>query len=1132
MNTKDLNNIFIIIIVFCLINLYFKNKKKIKEQFRIKVHAKNPWRSIAKDVSKVEGRLIHELEAPLKNLVPTSFKNKIDINAFNGLKQLNPIKSIGSAVSNIENFVEVNGIDALNKAFNKLEDNVQKSIISKWDDFKNFTENIGQSIEKLNNHIFSTLNRVLSKMGEEEMLLLKSLLDPCAYLLPYGCPLLVSSLAGTLESAFAEEEIEEEAEFDAMAEAIKSAIAQLETKVKYMTAQALVNSLMVPLIAPMLTLALHTISNDQSFINKVSPQVCNMVSKVLTQLIVEQDGLVVYTMIVIQYCTALMCTGVFYNIPVDEFIPGYTPYVYLAANALGINCNKKKTEAGYNKNKYDKLNKENKDYVIVKDGTCESHGHKSLKSTDKCKLAGEFHGYNSNMGSNNVGNVGEQGAPHGCVFQHKTGKNYEARMYPDGQALCSNYNQCVCMKDKNEKPNSVIVKNGSSCEDSGYRTIIDQNRCLKELRSQGYSGMSVPYYKLNKNGKIIGLAPHYNASSGTGRPYGCSVKSDKKTKGTYEARNSGDCGSGGFDCLCDNIKPTSNYKLDFVIDDIDGAKKVPNELNVISRDNNFVKIKGSSCEFANLQPIGPTQCKEAASVYGKNYHGVNNTPDYNFGKPGCAQDLDGNNISYYSKGIFCGPNMDCICESNAKPLSNVDKSLISEGICSDGINNIEIKDEEKCSAYANKLGLKYGGVDNSKHFNPGNNTFHTAQCGYDTSSHEVKFYSNGLDCNEKENCLCAGQEIETVEKIGNNYVKVLDNMNCSDHKNYRVDNGNTCSKIAVELKKNYYGVDKTRKYKNSNPGCGFDSQHDTVKFYQNGLNCNNNDSVNCLCTTEEVVSQPSSSTTTEQTKKLGNYTEILNKTTCSSNNVLGITSETQCKKLASDTGKKYGNRDRTRKYSSSSAGCGFDSKRNTVKFYQNGLNCANNEGINCLCSNSSSTKKLGNYTEILSKTTCSSNNVFGITTESQCNKLASDTGKKYGKSDRTRKYSSSSEGCGFDSKQNTVKFYQNGLNCANNDGINCLCSNSSSTTKLGNYTEILNKTTCSSNNVSGITTESQCKKLASDIGKKYGNRDRTRKYSSSSPGCGFDSKQNTVKFYQNGLNCANNDGINCLCSNS
>ena len=42
------------------------------------------------------------------------------------------------------------------------------------------------------------------------MLLLKSLLDPCAYLLPYGCPLLVSSLAGQLEAAFAEEEIEED----------------------------------------------------------------------------------------------------------------------------------------------------------------------------------------------------------------------------------------------------------------------------------------------------------------------------------------------------------------------------------------------------------------------------------------------------------------------------------------------------------------------------------------------------------------------------------------------------------------------------------------------------------------------------------------------------------------------------------------------------------------------------------------------------------------------------------------------------------------------------------------------------------------------------------------------------------
>mgnify|MGYP004279704287 CR=1 FL=1 len=95
-------------------------------------------------------------------------------------------------------------------------DKIDATYYTKWNGFKNFTERIGQSVENLNNHIISTLGKVLNKIGEEEMLLLKSLLDPCAYLLPYGCPLLVSSLAGTLESAFAEEEIEEEAEFDAM----------------------------------------------------------------------------------------------------------------------------------------------------------------------------------------------------------------------------------------------------------------------------------------------------------------------------------------------------------------------------------------------------------------------------------------------------------------------------------------------------------------------------------------------------------------------------------------------------------------------------------------------------------------------------------------------------------------------------------------------------------------------------------------------------------------------------------------------------------------------------------------------------------------------------------------------------
>lgn len=1238
------NSTIIIIVVLIVILLFTStclNKKKIQENYHHHhVHHRHPFRKFTRRAKHTVGRIKHQLSHPTTNLVPNDFKNKIDKNAVFATKQLNAISHIGSISTHIDNFIEVHGIDALNKSFNQLEDNVRKSVINKWDGFKNFTERIGQSVENLNNHIIGTLGKVLNKIGEEEMLLLKSLLDPCAYLLPYGCPLLVSSLAGQLEAAFAEEEIEEEAEFDAMATAIKTAIETLESKVAYLTAQSMVNALMVPLIAPMLTLALHTISNDQSFIDEVSPQVCHMVSTVLTQLIVEQDGLLVYSMIVIQYCTALMCTGVFYDIPVDEFIPGYTPYVYKAANALGINCNKKKTEHGYDQHKYDKLNNENKDYIIVKDGTCESHGHKSLKSVDKCKLAGEFHGYGSNMGPDNLGNVTNQSGPHGCVFKHKTGNQYEAQMFPNGQELCSDSNQCVCMKDQSDKPNSIIINNGASCEASGYKTIMEPDRCLKELRLQGRSGMDVPYDLVKKDGKVIGTKPHWNARAGDNRPWGCSTLNDKKQRGTYEVRKSGDCGVNGYDCICDNKKLNTKYDPDLKLDDIDGTSKVTNTINVIDKKGDYVKIKGSSCDFANLQHIGPSRCEDAAKQYGKIYNGILRTNDYSFGAPGCAYDKDSDKFNYYEKGIFCGPNMDCVCKDIEKPLSNVEKSQVTSGTCAQGINNIEINDESKCKAYASKLNLNYGGVDDTIHYSSGNNSYHKAQCGYDTESHEVKFYSHGLDCNDKQNCLCADQEINTTKAIdtATGSTEILDKNSCSFHNLNDVNSKDKCEKIASAYGKKFGGEDRTQKYTNSNPGCGYDTKQNEVKFYIHGLDCSNEDDVNCICNeVKDPITVPNPVSVTNKINS--DFTEVLDSEVCNKHSLYEINNPERCKIAANSYKKEYGGEDETMKYSDFNAGCGYDILHNKVKFYKNGLNCNNNDKVNCLCNNNEPpTNKISdNYTEIIDKNMCNVHKVYSINESQKCQKAASDFGKDFTGNDDTRKYAHSKPGCGYDKMLDHVKYYQNGLDCNNNDNINCICDNNEpvkpiiTTSKIGDkyteilddqkctshsvfnvknentckdianqygktygglsksynqkdttsscvydtqqdkvyfypeggrvpcyedsnanclcsdidpstlknyksignkYSEILDNTSCSTNKISIIPNSDTCKQVASDYGKTFDGVDGTRKYNNSLPGCGHDTHRDSIKYYKNGLNCNNNDGVNCICSNN
>ena len=60
-----------------------------------------------------------------------------------------------------------------------------------------------------------------------------------------------------------------------------------------------------------------------------------------------------------------------------------------------------------------------------------------------------------------------------------------------------------------------------------------------------------------------------------------------------------------------------------------------------------------------------------------------------------------------------------------------------------------------------------------------------------------------------------------------------------------------CKSVASEIGKKYLGDDGTRKYKDT-PKCGYDQFLDGVKFYKNGLICDNKDKVSCICKNKNI----------------------------------------------------------------------------------------------------------------------------------------------------------------------------------------------------------------------------------------------------------------------------------------
>ena len=860
----DKKLILISIFVIFIICIFSKKNKKVKENFSRRhhwhphihhVHPQKVINTVKKNVKQITTQT-YDIVKPAKNFVSKQVSNKLSSKSF-----LNSVNHIGD-FKQLKAFVDNHNIDELNKALSKINKKYHQELFDKWNNFESFSLKVGKDINSISKHVGDAYVKIGNKIAKEELLALQSFLDPCYWALDFGCHLYVETLVLSIESLLAENTAKDEVEFTSLIEFIKISIQELAEKVAEVVCQKLVATLIVPLLSPIFILVIYSITKDKTYTVEISGVVTSLFEKVMTNLIIKGKTGVTMTFIIINFVAGFMCSGNWFGIEISSVIKGFIPYAQIEFRALGLNCEKAKKEPSYSQNKYDNLKKENNQYVYIhKGGTCETRGLLPITNLETCKKAGQFkvgnNKYDSRMPKD--GYEGNVGRPFGCATHNL---NHRLYMFNGGQGQCGQGNfGCLCLNKKLKK-NTVVVRKGKNCEESGYRTITVANKCFFALKNAGFYGYDVHQPRTYINNKETYLPI---LDKGDDAPYGCTVDTTltgewSKNRGEFYQNKTGECGKNGKVCVCGDTKSSTYSNLNAKLKETKDLIITSNPLNVLNESKNFAITS----------------------------------------------------------------NIDC--------LKNGLKNTSSEAMCQKA---------------ANELGIKYGGVDNTNNYKNSK-----PNCGYDKIKNEIKFYKNGLNCDNTDsiNCTCS-KNIPTVEKIGDNYVKVLDNKKCSDHQNYKIDNESNCNKLAKDNGMKYGGIDGTRKYSSSPPGCGFDNQRNIVKFYKSGLDCANKDNVDCLCK-GKIVSQSSSSTTNNKTKKLGNYTQILNKTKCSSNNVLAITNDSKCSQLAKDNGMKYGGSDGTRKYSSSPPGCGYDNNRNMVKFYRHGLDCANNDRVDCLCSNS------------------------------------------------------------------------------------------------------------------------------------------------------------------------------------
>lgn len=281
-----MNKVLTVIAIIILVIFLCTNKEHYGRHHRHHHHRHHHKKFHFHKVHLAPKKVIHRIARKAKHLetsvvheIPPGVRNMLEHPSVSPIVQI-----IRHEYSQIKHDVDYD-LHKLNNVFNNLEEQVINNICNDFHKLENFSKKVGKSIENTADHVGNVLDKVAHKMDNDALTVLQSFLDPCYWLLNFACPVMTDTIEASLEAALSEETIEEEAEFDAIMLTIKQAVKKESNSVAKKMVGSMVSALITPIVYPMILIVLDSITKDSDFTNELDRELSNIITGTITGLI-------------------------------------------------------------------------------------------------------------------------------------------------------------------------------------------------------------------------------------------------------------------------------------------------------------------------------------------------------------------------------------------------------------------------------------------------------------------------------------------------------------------------------------------------------------------------------------------------------------------------------------------------------------------------------------------------------------------------------------------------------------------------------------------------------------------------------------------------------------------------------